>query len=97
VQGVTYRVQLVVPAEKLEHTPLDRADGAAPAAARAIGLRYAGDEHQDAAEYEREGLPLGAVVRGPAVIREALSTTFVLAGQTAEVGRYGEIAIEQRP
>jgi N-methylhydantoinase A len=96
VQGVTYRVQLVVPAEKLEHTPLDP-DGAAPAAARAIALRYTGDEHQDAAEYEREGLPVGAVVRGPAVIREALSTTFVLAGQTAEVGRFGEIAIEQRP
>ena len=30
-----------------------------------------------AAEYERESLPVGAVIDGPAIIREALSTTFV--------------------
>jgi N-methylhydantoinase A len=47
-----------------------------------------------AEEHERERLPVGAVVRGPAVIREALSTTFVMSGQVARVGRFGEIAIE---
>jgi N-methylhydantoinase A len=40
---------------------------------------------------------VGAIVRGPAVIREALSTTFVMPGQVAEIGRLGEIVIEQRP
>ena len=39
-----------------------------------------------AGEYERERLPAGARVRGPAIIREALSTTLVCPGQTAEVG-----------
>jgi N-methylhydantoinase A len=41
-------------------------------------------------------MPVGARIQGPAVIREALSTTFVMPGQVAEVGRFGEIAIEQR-
>jgi hypothetical protein len=31
---------------------------------------------------------------GPAIVREGLSTTFVCAGQRAEVGRLGEISIE---
>ena len=31
---------------------------------------------------------------GPAIIREALSTTLVCPGQTAEVGPFGEIVIE---
>ena len=48
------------------------------------------------ASYEREELPIDAVVHGPAMIREALSTTFVMPGQVAEVGRFGEISIEQR-
>jgi hypothetical protein len=33
---------------------------------------------------------------GPAIIREGLSTTFLLAGQRAHVGRLGEISIEAR-
>jgi N-methylhydantoinase A len=94
VQGVTYRVQ---PADKIEHVPREQAEGAAPPAARTIELRHLGDEPLAAHEHERERLPVGAVVRGPAVIREALSTTFVMPGQVAEVGRLGEIVIEQRP
>jgi hypothetical protein len=39
---------------------------------------------------------VGAVVAGPAVIREPLSTTFVMPGQAAEIGRFGEIVIERR-
>jgi N-methylhydantoinase A len=97
VQGVTYRVQLVVPADKLELTPR-AADGTPPpAAARTIEVRHLADAPLAAAEYQREQLPVGAAVRGPAVIREALSTTFVMPGQVAEVGRLGEVTIEQRP
>jgi N-methylhydantoinase A len=96
VQGVTYRVQLVVPADKIEHAPREAGNGSAPAPSRAIELRHLADEPLRAAEYERERLPVGASVSGPAVIREALSTTFVMPGQLARVGRFGEIVIEQR-
>jgi N-methylhydantoinase A len=96
VQGVTYRVQLVVPADKIEHVPREAGDGAVPAPARAIELRHLSDEPLRAGEHERESLVVGAVVHGPAVIREALSTTFVMPGQVAQVGRFGEISIEQR-
>jgi N-methylhydantoinase A len=96
VQGVTYRVQLVVPADKIEHVAHEAGDGAVPAPARTIELRHLSDQPLGAGEYEREGLAVGAVVHGPAVIREALSTTFVMPGQVAEVGRFGEISIEQR-
>jgi N-methylhydantoinase A len=96
VQGVTYRVQLVVPADKIEHAPRD-GSGGAPPAARTIELRYLDDEPLLAAEYERERLPVGTAVDGPAVIREALSTTFLMPGQVATVGRFGEIVIEERP
>jgi hypothetical protein len=33
-------------------------------------------------------------IAGPAIIREGLSTTFLLASQRAEIGRLGEISIE---
>ena len=67
-----------------------------PSPARTIELRHLSDEPLGAAEYARESLPVGAVVAGPAVIREALSTTFVMPGQVADIGRFGEISIEQR-
>ena len=96
VQGVTYRVQLVVPADKIEHVARDGSGEPAPAPARAIELRHLSDEPLSAADHQREKLPVGSVVDGPAVIREALSTTFVMPGQVAQVGRFGEISIEQR-
>jgi N-methylhydantoinase A len=34
-------------------------------------------------------------VRGPAIIREPMSTTHVVAGQVATIGKYGEILIER--
>ena len=40
VQGVTYRVQLVVPAEKVRYEPLPASDGAAPRGPRRSTLRY---------------------------------------------------------
>jgi N-methylhydantoinase A len=96
VQGVTYRVQLVVPADKIEHVPRDAAEPAFVAAERTIALYHFADEPLMAAEHDRENLPVGAAVHGPAVIREPLSTTFVMPGQVAEIGRFGEISIEQR-
>ena len=112
VQGVTYRVQLVVPVDKVEYDGLGAGDpggGVTPAEPqraelqraelqprpqRTLELRYLEDEPVQALEYEREGLAVGTLLAGPAIIREGLSTTFICAGQRAEVGRLGEISIE---
>jgi N-methylhydantoinase A len=99
VQGVSYRVELVVPAEKVEYSEgapaPDGAEGGEIEPERTVELRYFADDVMPAAEYERESLPVGGRVTGPAVIREALATTFVCPGQVAEIGSLGEIGIEQ--
>jgi len=92
VQGVSYRVELRVPSEKAELAPL--APGGELPAARTVEVRHFADEPLEAAEYERDALPVGARIAGPAVIREGLATTFVVPGQTAEVGILGELRIE---
>ncbi|HEY7380911.1 MAG TPA: hydantoinase/oxoprolinase family protein [Gaiella sp.] len=94
VQGVTYRVQLVVPTDKVEYARLEPRD-ASTAPRRTLELRYLADEPLHAAEHERETLSSGSRVEGPAVIREALSTTFVYPGQVATVGGVGELVIER--
>ena len=97
VQGVTYRVQLVVPADKIEYIAAGEGDDARPPQpSRMLELRYLGEEALAAPDYAREALPVGCRVCGPAVIREPLSTTFVCPGQVATVGRLGEIVIEAR-
>jgi N-methylhydantoinase A len=91
VQGVSYRVELRVPSEKVEFTPpAVESDGAG----RAIELRHFADDPLEAVEYERTALPVGARLSGPAVIREGLATTFVVSGQTVAVGDLGELVIE---
>jgi N-methylhydantoinase A len=99
VQGVTYRVQLVVPVEKVSYDRLeysaDRAvTPADPRPTRTLKLQYLDAEPFDAPEYARDALAPGMHVSGPAIIREGLSTTFLAARQRAEVGRLGEISIE---
>jgi len=98
VQGVTYRVELVVPVDKVEYDRLEYGGNGAvgradPRPTRALKLRYLEPEPFDAPEYEREALAPGMQLAGPAIIREGLSTTFVCAGQRADVGQLGEISI----
>ncbi len=95
VQGVTYRVQLIVPSEKVEYVQLDAADDASVEPERMLELRYFAEAPLEVGEYRRANLPVGARIEGPAIIREDLSTTFVCPQQVAEVGRFGEIVIEQ--
>jgi N-methylhydantoinase A len=95
VQGVTYRVQLVVPADKIEYRARDAIAGPALGSTSTVELRHLDAAPLQAGLHQREDLPIGAAVNGPAIIREALSTTVVMPGQVAEVGRLGEITIEQ--
>jgi N-methylhydantoinase A len=96
VQAVTYRVQVIVPAEKVEYHPVaEAADPQLPAPSRIGTLRRYGGGPVDAPEYRREELTVGVVVRGPAIVREDLSTTYVGPGQQATIGGLGEIIIEK--
>ncbi|WP_228835106.1 hydantoinase/oxoprolinase family protein [Nocardia abscessus] len=94
VQGVTFRLTAVVPTAKVEYVcPPKRPEDQQLKPTGTITLRYLENTDIEAAEYEREHLMLDDVVTGPAVIREPLSTTFVLPGQIARVGAVGEIVI----
>lgn len=93
VQAVSYRVQLVVPAPKFEFMPLPDAVGP-PVPTGSRRLRQVGDREVEASLYDRAQLAAGQRIDGPAVIHEALCTTFVPPGTRALVGRHGEIAIE---
>jgi N-methylhydantoinase A len=93
VEGVTYRVELVVPAEKVDYTPAAEVPPFPATPEGSVSLQYLSDEPVLAAVFSRGKLGVGATVTGPAVIREELSTTFVAGGQTATIGRCGEIII----
>jgi N-methylhydantoinase A len=91
---VTYRVELVVEAEKVEYVASEPG-GDAPPPERTVELRHYADEPLQAGEYVRDSLPTGSTVSGPAIIREGLSTTFVCPGQVATVGPFGELIIRR--
>jgi N-methylhydantoinase A len=93
VQGVTYRVEAVIAAQKVDYEPLAPRTSGSLASSSTFKLEYLEAEPLDAAVYDRADLRRGDVVTGPAVIREAMSTTFVLPGQQARVGEYGELHI----
>ncbi|HEX4036064.1 MAG TPA: hydantoinase/oxoprolinase family protein [Solirubrobacteraceae bacterium] len=95
VQGVTYRVQLIVPIDKVDFSSVPEGSSAGePARQRIRTLSYFEAEPLEAPEYDRATLGAGAQVAGPAIISEGLSTTLVCPGQLATVGRLGEISIE---
>jgi N-methylhydantoinase A len=92
VEGVTYRVQLVVAADKVGYPIVEPSSGPAePVGRREIS--YLNDEPIEAAEYRREQLGAGQQIVGPAVILESAATTQVTVGQVATIGKYGEILI----
>jgi N-methylhydantoinase A len=94
VQSVTYRVEVIVPTKKVSYPRLPVAQARTLQPERIVTLRYVEDGETEAAEYEREKLQQGDIICGPAIIREPLSTTHIVRGQTATVGEWGEIIIE---
>ena len=94
VQGVTYRVQVILPVEKASYPRLEPREGGSLEPTGSVSLRYLGDGEIEAAEYERANLRHGDEIEGPAIIREDLSTTHIGAGQRARVGTLGELIIE---
>ncbi|QJU54131.1 hydantoinase/oxoprolinase family protein [Herbiconiux sp. KACC 21604] len=96
VEGVTYRVELVVPSEKVSYEPAPEVEPFPAVPEGTTTLRHLSAEPIEAEWFSRAALEVGATVTGPAVIREELSTTFVAAGQTATAGRCGELIITSR-
>jgi N-methylhydantoinase A len=95
VQGVTYRLRAVVKTDKVTYPELPpRAGGALRSAGTSV-LRYVADAEQLAQIYRREDLRANDEIRGPAIVREALSTTYITQNQFGRVGRYGEIHIQR--
>jgi len=96
VQAATYRVELVVPADKVDYPePGTTGERDAPVAAE-IELRHFAPDGAalPAKVYERATLRQGHRLVGPAIVREPLCTTIVCPGQIAEIGALGEIVIE---
>ena len=95
VEGVTYRVEVVVTSDKVEYPKIEKGEAVEVPPVRTVQLSYMDDANSTAGEYVRGDLKAGNIVRGPAIIREPMSTTHVIAGQVATIGEYGEILIER--
>ncbi len=92
VEGVTYRVQIIVPSEKIEYAEIPRREGQLRPSGR-VGLQHLDGGNLEALTYDRTDLARSDVIAGPAIIREEMSTTFIPAGRTGTVGTYGELEI----
>ncbi|UNK46071.1 hydantoinase/oxoprolinase family protein [Arthrobacter sulfonylureivorans] len=94
VQAVTFRVQLVVEAERFEYTASGAPNGGpAPEPATHRPISYFRGETVNAPVYDRASIGPGQSVLGPAIIEEELCTTVVLRGQQATAGRFGELRL----
>jgi N-methylhydantoinase A len=96
VQGVTWRVQMIVPTEKLSWRALP-AGRAVPTPVGQRTLRYLGSQEIQAPVYQRAALAAGHTLAGPALIVEPLATTLVMPAQCARIGTLGEIIITEAP
>ena len=96
VQGVTYRVQVRLPADKVQYPRVaERAQGS-PVSLGTRPLRYLFDDEIEAQQYGRGSLGCGDRIEGLAIIREGLSTTLILPGQVATVGAFGELRVTRK-
>lgn len=93
VQGVIYRVQLVVPSDKVRYEALPAREGDSLRVRSTAPLAHLYPDGAVASCYERDELLAGDVIVGPAVVWETNSTTFVPRGRRATVGTYGEMVV----
>ena len=93
VQGVTYRLRAIVKTDKVSYPILSAREGPALRSIGTSALRFVADAEQLAQIYRRDDLRAGDEIKGPAIVREALSTTYITQKQIGRVGRFGEIII----
>ena len=92
VQGVTYRVEMHVKTDKVDHPELQASD-LAPTPIEMTKLRHLDTEPEPAAVFDRDMLLAGQRFAGPAIVREKLSTTFAPTGTRVDVGRHADLVI----
>lgn len=95
VQGVTFRVEAVIPTSKVEYPRLEARSQGAAAPRSHTEIHHLYDQPLKVAVYDRSELRKGDTVKGPAIIREPMSTTFMLPDQIMSVGEYGELRIRK--
>ncbi len=94
VEGVTYRVQLVIPSPKVKYAPLaERGNADMPTAVAVVVLDHLVPESVRAMCYQRADLLAGDRLGGPVIIREPTSTTFVPPGRKVTIGALGEMVV----
>jgi N-methylhydantoinase A len=93
VEGVTYRVQVVVPSDKVAFAELPRRTSDTPTPRGTAHLEHLYADVAEAPCYERADLLAGDVLVGPSIIWETNSTTFVPRNRRAEVGAHGELVV----
>ena len=98
IEFVSCRLQAVGEVPK---PPAREHKGGASLAGARIGERpvYIDAKHgwQTATVYQREKLPVGETLTGPAIVNEMSATTVVLPGQRLTVDRYGNMILEVAP
>ncbi len=94
VEFVTLKVVAIGVTEKPVIGKLESNGDGSPRTTRDVYFR--GEGWVPAAIYSRDDLPAGAVVHGPAVIEESMSTTLVHPGQRCDVDPYGNIILHTR-
>lgn len=95
VELVNYHITILGRVKKPEFKELDKREGKleeARKATRRVNFDELGFHEADI--YERDSLPVGKPVRGPAVIEEPASTTVVFPDQRLTRDRYGILHIE---
>jgi N-methylhydantoinase A len=93
VEGVAYRVQLVVPTDKVTFDVLPERAGVPLQPRGSADLAHLYPEGATASCYERDDLLAGDALLGPAIVWETNSTTFVPRDRRATVGSYGELVV----
>lgn len=93
VEGVTYRVQLLVPSDKVRYEEIARRTGAPAEPVAHVPIHHLYEHDVAAACYERRDLLAGDHLVGPAIVWEDTSTTFVPRGRIADVGAFGELEL----
>lgn len=93
VQAITYRVELVVPSDKVTYPEVATRAAEEQLPTSTQTLRHLYGAEVQATVVQRADLRRGDEIAGPAIIREQTSTTFVPDGRAVTVGAFGELYI----
>jgi N-methylhydantoinase A len=92
---VTSRARAVGRVERPPFQAWPAGDAVGPRGSRSVVFRGTG--RVDAPVYDRESLPAGQRVEGPAIVEEWTTTIVVPSGWVATVDRVGNIVLERTP